>query len=106
MISNRFTEHIKTLRNHICSANTHVRVFGYFIARGLLARLSGEHQLDAAAEIIEAMGLDATGPMENVWYGIDAPEEVRGWVRVQTKMLTVNYDVFRRLRTQRLGVPS
>ncbi|KAF4568223.1 snoRNA-binding rRNA-processing protein utp10 [Pleurotus pulmonarius] len=75
MMSNRFSEHIKTLGEHLCSASTHARGFGHFIARGLLARLSGEHQLDAAAKIIEAMGLDATGPMENVWYGIDAPEE-------------------------------
>ncbi len=98
MMSNRFSEHIKTLGEHLCSASTHARVFGHFIARGLLARLSGEHQLDAAAKIIEAMGLDATGPMENVWYGIDAPEEVGGCVGYvyRAKWLTFNYDASRR----------
>lgn len=76
MMSNRFTEHIETLCDHIRSTNTHARVFAHFIARELLARLSGEHQLDAATEILSAMGLGAKGPMENVWYGLDAPEEV------------------------------
>ncbi|KDQ24027.1 hypothetical protein PLEOSDRAFT_1068022 [Pleurotus ostreatus PC15] len=75
MMSNRFTEHIETLCDHIRSANTHARVFAHFIARELLTRLSGEHQLDAATEILSAMGLGANGPMENVWYGLDAPEE-------------------------------
>ncbi|KAF7420871.1 snoRNA-binding rRNA-processing protein utp10 [Pleurotus ostreatus] len=75
MMSNRFSEHIETFCDHIRSANTHARVFAHFIARELLARLSGEHQLDAATEVLSAMGLSAHGPMENVWYGLDAPEE-------------------------------
>ncbi|KAJ8075131.1 snoRNA-binding rRNA-processing protein utp10 [Marasmius tenuissimus] len=50
--SNSYSEHLDTLINKLSDENPHSRVFGFLVARALIGRLSGEHQVVAAQRIL------------------------------------------------------
>lgn len=56
-VSNNYTSYFAVLLSKLDDSNTHVRVLTYLITRSLLTRLSGQHQIDAAHNILRTMDL-------------------------------------------------
>ena len=46
--------------------NAHTRALAHLIARALLGRLSGDDQVDAAHDLLDAMKLDNSGGMKHI----------------------------------------
>ncbi|KAJ7452113.1 hypothetical protein B0H11DRAFT_1742292 [Mycena galericulata] len=57
MASNQYSAHLSALVRKAHEADPHVRVLAYIIIRALLLRLSGQHQIDAANQALEAISL-------------------------------------------------
>jgi U3 small nucleolar RNA-associated protein 10 len=47
-------------------ADPHTRAMAHIVARALLGRLSGEHQIDAAEKMLDAMHLETLDGMEDI----------------------------------------
>ncbi|KAL0952425.1 hypothetical protein HGRIS_006698 [Hohenbuehelia grisea] len=73
--SNVFLEHLDLLVAHLRNPNAHVRALGYLITRALLNQLSGEHQIQAAFKVMQAMDLKQLGGMDES-LGTEAAEEM------------------------------
>lgn len=56
MKSNEYTSHLDTLLVSLQDSNAHVRALSYLITYALLRQLSGEHRIEAANKIMEAVG--------------------------------------------------
>lgn len=56
--SNDFSQHVDDLVAKLRHTNGHVRLFACVIARALLRRLTGGHQVDTALKIVQALDLD------------------------------------------------
>ncbi|KAJ7607399.1 hypothetical protein FB45DRAFT_1135460 [Roridomyces roridus] len=57
MASNSYSAHFSSLTRKMHDADPNVRVLAYLIVRALLVRLSGDHQIEAASQALEAIGL-------------------------------------------------
>ncbi|KAJ7146113.1 hypothetical protein C8R44DRAFT_600928 [Mycena epipterygia] len=57
MASNQYSAHFSALIRKAHDTDPHVRVLAYLIIRALLVQLSGEHQVDAANQALEAINL-------------------------------------------------
>ncbi|KAL0575096.1 snoRNA-binding rRNA-processing protein utp10 [Marasmius crinis-equi] len=62
--SNNYPEHLNTLIAKLTDENPHARVLGYLIAKGLVARLSGEHQVAAAQQVLDSLSLEQLATLE------------------------------------------
>lgn len=76
LISNNYTDHLKFLLAALQDANPHARALGYLIARSLLGRLSGEHQIDAAHEVLQVMHLEELSGAEDFLQRSDNVDDV------------------------------
>lgn len=57
-------------------SNAYVRIFAYMVARSLLRRLSGSHQIDAAHKALRALDLEKLSKVEDPSSGSEDPLEV------------------------------
>lgn len=67
--SNDYSTHFETLLRKLEDLNSFSRTTGYLVMRALLGRLSGEHQIDAAHRVLEAMNLDDLDGMDDFMRG-------------------------------------
>ncbi|KAG7098539.1 hypothetical protein E1B28_000475 [Marasmius oreades] len=65
LASNEYPHHLDEVVNKLTDENSHARVFGYLIARALVTRLSGEHQVAAADRILSAINLEQVAASED-----------------------------------------
>lgn len=64
--SNSYSVHFEALVKKLQDASHHTRVLGYMITTALLRLLSGEHQLDAAHRVLDAMKIEELSGIEDV----------------------------------------
>ncbi|KAK0216141.1 armadillo-type protein [Armillaria fumosa] len=73
--SNNFTHHLDGLIVKFNDSNAYVRIFAYMVARSLLRRLSGSHQIDAAHKALRALDLEQLSKVEDPSSGFENPLE-------------------------------
>ncbi|KAF9268872.1 hypothetical protein L218DRAFT_536645 [Marasmius fiardii PR-910] len=66
LASNEYPDHLETLVSKLTDESSHARVFGYLVARALVIRLSGDHQVAAAKRVLDAVNLDQIADLENI----------------------------------------
>lgn len=62
--SDAYASHFDVLLGKLGDTNSFSRSFGYLVMRALLGRLSGEHQVNAARRVLEAMELQSLEGMD------------------------------------------
>lgn len=65
-MSNQLLELFSVLLSRIESTNPHTRALGYLVAKALLNKLSGEHQVKFARKVLEKMKLEEVGGIEDL----------------------------------------
>ncbi|KAK0447887.1 uncharacterized protein EV420DRAFT_1647628 [Desarmillaria tabescens] len=73
--SNNFSHHLDELMAKFNDSNAYVRILAYMIARSLLRRLSGSHQIDAAHKALRALDLEQLSKVEDPSSGSEDPPE-------------------------------
>ncbi|KAK0476138.1 hypothetical protein IW261DRAFT_1643515 [Armillaria novae-zelandiae] len=73
--SNNFSHHLDGLMLKLNDSNAYVRIFAYMIARSLLRRLSGGHQIDAAHKALRVLDLEQLSKVEDPSSGSEDPLE-------------------------------
>ncbi|KAK0237018.1 armadillo-type protein [Armillaria nabsnona] len=73
--SNNFSHHLDELMVKFNDSNAYVRIFAYMVARSLLRRLSGSHQIDAAHKALRALDLEQLSKVEDPSSGSEDPLE-------------------------------
>lgn len=73
--SNNFSHHLDELIIKFNDSNAYVRIFAYMVARSLLRRLSGSHQIDAAHKALRALDLEQLSKVEDPSSGSEDPLE-------------------------------
>lgn len=80
LMSNRHAEHFEfilfTLRPETSTHGHHASGLGYLVMRALLGRMSGEHHVEAAGRILEAMGLKSLDGVDSFMTGAESLQEV------------------------------
>lgn len=76
MASNHYSAHFNALIRKSHDADPHVRVFAYLVIRALLVRLTGQHQLDAANQALEAINLQQLPEVDTSSVGSQTLPEV------------------------------
>lgn len=71
LASNNYSHHLEALLLRLQDTNAYSRDLGYLITRTLLSRLSGERQIDAGHQIIQAMKLESLDGMGDFMRGVD-----------------------------------
>ncbi|EKM74924.1 hypothetical protein AGABI1DRAFT_123475 [Agaricus bisporus var. burnettii JB137-S8] len=66
LVSNHLFDHLSVLLSTLQSTDPHARALGYLVTRALLSKLSGEHQVNAAAKVLETMKLEEIGGIEDL----------------------------------------
>jgi len=69
--------HIDFVLSILKDANQNARALGYLVARALLGKLSGQHQLGVAQRTIQAMAIETLSGMEDFMKGSDNLQSVR-----------------------------
>jgi U3 small nucleolar RNA-associated protein 10 len=69
--SSTFSEHLTELIKKLEDSNAHVRIFGYFIAKALIRRMSGERQVDVAQLVLGTLNEEQITSVD------DSNDEVR-----------------------------
>ncbi|EMD35136.1 hypothetical protein CERSUDRAFT_107124 [Gelatoporia subvermispora B] len=69
--SNLYSEHADRLLAILQHASLYSRILAYLITRALLSRLSGEHRIDAAHKILQAMNVESLEAMGEFMRGVD-----------------------------------
>lgn len=77
MASNRYAAHFSALIRKSHETDPNVRVLAYLVIRALLTRLSGEHQLDSANQVLEAINLQQLPDVDTSSMGTQTLPEVR-----------------------------
>ncbi|KDQ16943.1 hypothetical protein BOTBODRAFT_144298 [Botryobasidium botryosum FD-172 SS1] len=57
IVSDNFAQHSAYFLRHLKDENAHTRLLAHLVVRALLSRLTGEHQIDVACKLLEAIGL-------------------------------------------------
>ncbi|KAK0200852.1 hypothetical protein DFS33DRAFT_1386800 [Desarmillaria ectypa] len=73
--SNNFSHHLDELMAKFNDSNAYVRILAYMVARSLLRRLSGSHQIDAAHKALRALDLKQLSKVEDPSSGSEDPLE-------------------------------
>ncbi|KZT03292.1 uncharacterized protein LAESUDRAFT_744673 [Laetiporus sulphureus 93-53] len=71
LASDRYSQQFQLLLAKLRDNNPRSRALGYLVARALLIRLSGEHQLNAALQMLQAMQLKTLEGMSDFMRGVD-----------------------------------
>ncbi|KAF9451337.1 hypothetical protein P691DRAFT_663457 [Macrolepiota fuliginosa MF-IS2] len=66
LMSNQLIDLLPVLLSKIGSSNPHTRTLGYLVAKTLLNKLSGEHQVDIARRILAVMRLEEISGIEDL----------------------------------------
>jgi len=77
MLSEKPLDHIDFVLGILKDENHNSRALGYLVARALLGRLSGQHQLSVAQRTIQAMAIETLSGMEDFMQGSDNLQSVR-----------------------------
>lgn len=82
LMSNRHKEHfefiLSTLRpSESGNGHGHASGLGYLVMRALVGRMSGEHQVEAAERVLEAIGLESLDGVDGFMKGAESFQEVR-----------------------------
>ncbi|KAA1474189.1 hypothetical protein DENSPDRAFT_781033 [Dentipellis sp. KUC8613] len=75
LISNEHAEHFAFLLAKLKDTDSHARDLAYLVVRALLGKMSGEHQIEAARRVLEAMNLESLEGMEGFMAGADNLQE-------------------------------
>ena len=87
MASNSFQHHFDMILAKLQDSNPYSQVLAYLVARALLSRLSGEHQIDAARRILEAMQIESLGEMGAFMNDVSNLEVVSKLLSAKQQML-------------------
>ena len=76
MLSEKPSGHIDFVLGVLNDPNPNARALGYLVARALLGKLSGQHQLSVAQSAIQAMAIETLSGMEDFMKGSDNLQSV------------------------------
>ncbi|KAI0070967.1 hypothetical protein K474DRAFT_1669523 [Panus rudis PR-1116 ss-1] len=69
--SNSFAEHVAAFLSALQDSDPHTRGLAYLVVRALIHKLTGEHQLSVAQQLIEAMKIDNLSDMGEIMKGAE-----------------------------------
>ncbi|TFY70773.1 hypothetical protein EVG20_g2223 [Dentipellis fragilis] len=75
LISNEHAQHFAFFLAKLKDTDSHARGLAYLVVRALLGKMSGEHQIEAARRVLEAMSLKSLEGMEGFMDGADNLQE-------------------------------
>jgi U3 small nucleolar RNA-associated protein 10 len=87
MLSENPLEHVDFVLGILKDENNNARTLGYLVARALLGKLSGKHQLSVAKRAIEAMAVETLPGTEDFLKGSDSLQSVRHPLRLTDVLL-------------------
>lgn len=77
MLSENPLDHVDFILGLLKVENNNARALGYLVARALLGKLSGQHQLNVAQRAIQAMAVETLPGMEDFTKGSENLQSVR-----------------------------
>ncbi|KAJ3564821.1 hypothetical protein NP233_g8044 [Leucocoprinus birnbaumii] len=66
LMSNQLFELLPILLSYVGSTDPYTRALGYLVAKALLSKLSGQHQVDLARKVLDIMKVEVIGGIEDL----------------------------------------
>lgn len=100
LASNDFTSHVDELVIKLNNPNAQIRLLALVVARALLRRLTGEHQVDTALKIVQTLDLQQVTTSEDPSSNVQELREVSSSRSRQRMKLSLSSLAYRRYETR------